>query len=254
MCGQVRNQNLRLKENLFMKSLLKKSLCLVIFALLIPTSSAKAQLCPMIPEKAKFELDYLRKYYDLEININRQQLINFAALWGETIESAMYLKLYKVPLHRVVVILYDKLAILEKISPCLEEADKKDADTFVQNFHYYINVIVNSNEYLEEKEMMVQQKQQAVHNNIFVTVLMLSLYHHIDITNLSQGISNLKREHPYLIDLLWACGFGFAAGVATVVITRATDATIDWIHNIVAKKNAEQAFVVAMLKAEEAAE
>lgn len=236
-----------------MKSLFKKSLCFFILTLLIPTSLAQAY--SMVPEKAKIELDFLREYYnDLKINTNRQQLIDFARSWGGIIENTLYLKLYKVPLHRVVIIFHDKLAILEKIFPYLDETDKKDADTFVQNFHYYINVIVNSDEYSEENEMMLREKQREVYNNIFVAALALSLYRHLDSAYLSPEISNLKREHPYLMGLLWVGGFGLTAGVATVVITRATDAAIDWVHNAEAKKIAEQTLVVAMQKAEESAE
>lgn len=236
---------------------LKTKLYLILLALLIPTSSAKATCCSIAPEEAKIELDYLREYYDdLQINTNPQQLIDFACLWGDIIENTMYLKLYAVPLHRVVVILHDKLAILEKTVPYLDEADQKDADTFVQNFHYYINVIVNSHEYSEEKKLMIQQ-QQTMLNNFFIATLILSLYR-LHITYQTREISNLQQKRPYHIDLLWAGRFGFFAGVtssvASVIITRAADAVINWVHNVGMKKTAEQTLVVAKLRAEEAAE
>lgn len=108
-------------------------------------------LTVMTPAKAKKTLDYLREHYDVQKCDDQNRIIKFCRIWGNLIEKDFWAD-YNVPLHRVAIVFSEKIEILDKIIPYLEESDKKDAIILLENFIYYLTIIVYCDEYHNETQ------------------------------------------------------------------------------------------------------
>lgn len=163
-----------------MKTLLKTKLYLIILASLIFPSAAKASwytiddntikytkiaalLCVtgitlyyvidhfiMTSEKAKKTLMNIQHYYGDLQTTNSKKIIEWARIFGNQIELSMIQPPYSIPLHRVVAILNNEVATLNKAISYLEEMDKDKAQVLIDKLNSCIGMLINCDEFSEE--------------------------------------------------------------------------------------------------------